>query len=122
MRNETSSCNTRIGELAARRCEPCRGGVPPLSREAAMRLLRALGPSWRIVDAHHLEKCCEFPDFAGALAFAVQVGELADAEGHHPELHVSWGVTRIDIWTRKIDGLTETDFVLAAKIDQLTTT
>jgi 4a-hydroxytetrahydrobiopterin dehydratase len=113
------TCGTRGEGLATRRCEPCRGGVPPLRSEAIARLLRELEPGWRVVGAHHLEKRYDFADFRGALDFVVRVGELAEAEGHHPALHVSWGCTLVEIWTHKIDGLTETDFILAAKIDQV---
>lgn len=106
-------------ELAAKSCVPCRGGVPPLAGVELDRLLARLGPNgWRVVDGHHLEKIYEFPDFAQALAFVDRVGAVAEREGHHPDLHLSWGKVRIETWTHKIDGLTESDFVLAAKCDK----
>jgi 4a-hydroxytetrahydrobiopterin dehydratase len=106
-------------ELASKSCVPCRGGVPPLAGAALDRLLGQLGPNgWRVVDGHHLEKTYEFPDFARALAFVDRVGAVAEREGHHPDLHLSWGKVRIETWTHKIDGLTESDFVLAAKCDK----
>lgn len=105
--------------LAARRCVPCRGGTPPLRGEPLAALLRELGGSWRAVDEHHLEKEFRFRDFAGALAFANRIGALADEQSHHPDLHLAWGKLGVSIWTHVIDGLTESDFVLAAKIDQL---
>ena len=74
---------------------------------------------WSAINNHHLERELKFADFAGALDFAIEVGELAEVEQHHPDIHLSWGKVRIEIWTHKIDGLTESDFVLAAKIDQL---
>ncbi len=105
-------------DLAKKKCIPCRGGVPPLRGEA----LRALADQlrgWVVVREHHLDKLCTFPDFITALDFVNRVAALAEAEGHHPDLHLSWGEVRIEIWTHKIDGLTESDFILAAKIDEL---
>ena len=105
-------------DLANRACVPCRGGVPPLPAAEVERLLADLGPNgWRAVDVHHLEKEYPFPDFVSALAFVNRVGELAEREGHHPDVHLAWGKVRLTIWTHKIDGLTESDFVLAAKAD-----
>jgi 4a-hydroxytetrahydrobiopterin dehydratase len=74
---------------------------------------------WEAVNGHHLAKTYDFPDFQSALAFTNRVGELAEEQGHHPDIHLSWGKVRIEIWTHKIDGLTESDFVLAAKCDRL---
>ena len=103
-------------ELAAKTCIPCRGGVPPLSGDA----LRAFGqqlPAWQVIDGHHLFRRFEFPDFAQALAFVNRVGAIAEAQGHHPDLLLSWGKVEVTTWTHKIDGLTESDFILAAKIE-----
>jgi 4a-hydroxytetrahydrobiopterin dehydratase len=105
-------------ELAEKHCAPCRGGVPPL-RGAQLDTLKAQVPEWRVVDGHHLARVFNFPDFRTALAFVNRVGEVAEAEGHHPDLGLSWGKVAVKIWTHKIDGLTESDFVLAAKIDRL---
>lgn len=105
--------------LASRECVPCKGGVPPLEGEALDALSRELGGGWQVVEGHHLEKTYPFDDFRGALAFTNRVGELAEAEGHHPDIHLAWGKVRLTIWTHKIDGLTESDFVLAAKADRL---
>ena len=105
--------------LAARRCVPCRGGTPPLRGEPLAALLRELGGGWRALDEHHLEKEFRFRDFAGALAFANRIGALAEEQSHHPDLHLAWGRLGVSIWTHKIDGLTESDFVFAAKIDRL---
>lgn len=105
--------------LAGRECIPCRGGVPPLQGEAVAALLDELGNDWEVVDAHHLCKTFRFRDFRQALGFTNQVGELAESQGHHPDIHLAWGRVGIEIWTHKIDGLTESDFVLAAKIDRL---
>jgi 4a-hydroxytetrahydrobiopterin dehydratase len=88
-------------------------------RGAALARLHAqLEGGWRVVDEHHLEKTYAFPDFAQALAFTNRVGEIAETEGHHPDIHLAWGKTVLTIWTHKIDGLTESDFILAAKVDE----
>jgi len=108
-------------ELAQRHCVPCRGGVPPLRGEALAAVARQLGGDWQIVDEHHLAKAFAFPDFAGALAFTNAIGSIAEAEGHHPNIALAWGSVEVSIWTHKIDGLTESDFVLAAKIDAANT-
>jgi 4a-hydroxytetrahydrobiopterin dehydratase len=105
-------------ELAMKKCVPCQGGVPALSRTAFTPLLQQLH-GWEVVDDHHLSKTFAFPDFKSALAFVNRIGELAEAEGHHPDLCLSWGKVAIELWTHKVDGLTESDFILAAKIDQL---
>jgi len=101
---------------------PCKGGVPPLHGAALLVLQRQLGPDgngWQIVDEHHLEKDYRFPDFAAALAFVNRVGAMADEQNHHPDVMLAWGRARITIWTHKIDGLTESDFVFAARCDAL---
>jgi len=108
-----------MSELASRECVPCKGGVPPLEGETLRVLLRLLGGGWRTVHDHHLEKEFVFPDFRSALEFTDDIGELSERQGHHPDIHLAWGKVRVEIWTHKIDGLTESDFVLAAKIDQL---
>lgn len=104
--------------LARQKCVPCRGGVPPLAGEELQALQDKLGSGWRVVDGHHLEKTFPFPDFAQALAFTNAVGAIAEEEGHHPDIHLAWGKARVTIWTHKIDGLTRSDFVLAAKIEE----
>jgi 4a-hydroxytetrahydrobiopterin dehydratase len=104
--------------LAVRQCIPCRGGVLPLTEVQYQPLLAQLN-GWRVVEGHHLEKAFEFKDFADALAFVNQVGIVAEKNGHHPNVYLSWGKVRITIWTHKIDGLTESDFILAAKCDAL---
>jgi 4a-hydroxytetrahydrobiopterin dehydratase len=82
--------------------------------------MHELGGGWSCVDEHHLEKEYRFKDFRQALAFTNRVGELAESVGHHPDIHLAWGKVRLTIWTHKVDGLTESDFVLAAKADRLT--
>ncbi len=107
-----------MSELASKTCLPCRGGVPPLKGEEITKLLAQLD-GWNVVQEHHLEKSYHFPDFRSALEFTNKVGQLAEEQGHHPDIYLAWGKVQIQIWTHKIDGLTESDFILAAKIDQL---
>ncbi len=107
-----------MSDLASKQCVPCRGGVPPLKGAELETLHRQL-PSWQVVNEHHLEKSFHFPDFVQALAFTNRVGQLAEEQGHHPDIYLTWGRVDIKIWTHKIDGLTESDFILAAKIDAL---
>lgn len=97
---------------------PCRGDDPPLAPGHAAELLKELEDGWVIVDTHHLTKLYKFEDFQQALDFVNRVGEVAEANGHHPEVHLSWGTVSLDIWTHVIDGLTENDFILAAKCDR----
>jgi 4a-hydroxytetrahydrobiopterin dehydratase len=104
--------------LADNTCVPCRGGVSPIERGRAEELLGQLESGWRLNEAGHLERAYRFRNFTGALAFATRVGAIAEAEKHHPDLHVSWGECRVEIWTHKIQGLTESDFYLAAKADR----
>ena len=107
-----------MSDLASKTCVPCRGGVPPLKGASLEALHRQL-PDWTVVDEHHLERTFTFPDFVQALAFTNKVGALAEEQGHHPDIALAWGKVGITTWTHKIDGLTESDFVLAAKIDRL---
>jgi 4a-hydroxytetrahydrobiopterin dehydratase len=107
-----------MSDLASRTCVPCRGGVPPLKGARLDELRRQL-PAWTAVEEHHLEKTFRFPDFRAALEFTNRVGDLAEEQAHHPDIHLAWGRVTVTIWTHKIDGLTESDFILAAKIDRL---
>lgn len=108
-----------MSELSQKTCIPCSGGVPALSSAEQQALLVQLGAEWQIDHGHHLEKTFRFPDFLEALAFTNRVGALAEEQAHHPDLLLAWGRVRVSIWTHKIDGLTESDFILAAKIDEL---
>lgn len=108
-----------MDELAARECVPCKGGVPPLKGTQLTDLSNKLGHGWQVIQEHHLEKTYPFKNFREALAFTNQVGELAESVGHHPDIYLAWGKVKITIWTHKIDGLTDSDFVLAAKIESL---
>ncbi|CAI4029815.1 putative pterin-4-alpha-carbinolamine dehydratase [Nitrospira tepida] len=104
--------------LADNKCVPCRGGVPPLPAERAQELLVQLDRGWSLNTAGHLERLYTFKDFAQALDFVNKVGAVAEAEGHHPDLYLAWGKCKVEIWTHKINGLTESDFYLAAKADR----
>ncbi|NLF31480.1 MAG: 4a-hydroxytetrahydrobiopterin dehydratase [Planctomycetes bacterium] len=106
-------------ELSSRQCVPCRGGVPPLRGEAVKRLQNELDPAWVVVDEHHLQRRFEAADFREALDLTNRIGDLAENENHHPVICLSWGYAEVTIYTHRIDGLTESDFILAAKIDQL---
>ena len=106
-----------MSDLAAKECVPCKGGVPPLAGAELAALERQLGGGWRVVDGHHLEKEFRFPNFVDALAYVNRVGALAEEQGHHPDIYLTWGKVKLTIWTHKIDGLTESDFVFAAKAD-----
>ncbi len=104
-------------DLASRQCVPCRGGVPPLTAAEIKPLRAQLDPTWEVVENHHLSRLYRFKDFKEALALVVRVGEMAEEQAHHPDLYLAWGRVRVEIWTHKIDGLTESDFVFAAKCD-----
>ena len=106
-----------MSDLAKKDCVPCKGGVPPLNETETASLLAQLRSGWRVIENHHLEKDYEFPDFRQALDFTNRVGELAETQGHHPDVYLAWGRVTLTIWTHKIDGLTESDFVFAAKAD-----
>jgi len=105
--------------LADQKCVPCRGGVPPMEASKAQEMLKQLGSGWQLNKDGHLERLYTFKDFAQALDFVNKVGAIAEEQGHHPDLFLTWGRAEVKIFTHKIDGLTESDFILAAKIDQL---
>ncbi len=104
--------------LAEKHCVPCRGGIPPLSPEEYAPLLSQT-PGWQVEDGRRLVRSFKFKNFRQAMAFANQVAELAEAEGHHPDLHVRWGEVRVYFWTHKIGGLHENDFIMAARVDRI---
>jgi 4a-hydroxytetrahydrobiopterin dehydratase len=105
-----------MSELAKKSCVPCRGGVPPLAGKELEDLTGEV-PAWKVVDGHHIVRTFTFPDFKQALAFVNRVGAIAEEQGHHPDILLGWGKAEITTWTHKINGLTESDFILAAKID-----
>lgn len=105
--------------LSERECKPCQGGVPPLVGDELNVLHAQLGNGWEVIENHHLEKEYTFKNFEDALAFTNQVGALAEEIFHHPDIHLAWGKVKITVWTHKIDGLNEADFIFAAKADAL---
>lgn len=107
-----------MSKLALKECIPCKGGIPPLKGKALTSLLAELGNEWQVIAEHHLEKEFRFKNFRDALDFTNSVGEIAEKQGHHPDIYLAWGKVKLLIWTHKIDGLTESDFIYAAKTDQ----
>ena len=107
-----------MSDLASKTCVPCRGGTPPLKGEELDDLRRQV-PEWEVVEEHHLRRRFRFKNFREALGFVNRVGELAEEQGHHPDVTFGWGYAEVTIFTHKINGLTESDFILAAKINEL---
>lgn len=105
--------------LVDQSCVPCREGTPPLDRSRIASLIGQLDEGWDLNLNSHIEKSYKFKNFSGPMSFANRIAELADSEGHHPDLHITWGKCVIEIWTHAIQGLSENDFVLAAKVDRL---
>jgi 4a-hydroxytetrahydrobiopterin dehydratase len=107
-----------LDDLAGQVCVACKGGVPPLTGDALKKLSSQLGNGWQVIQEHHLEKEFKFKNFREALDFTNRVGELAEQQNHHPDIYLAWGQVKVTLWTHKIDGLTESDFVMAAKIEK----
>lgn len=107
-----------MSELASKTCVPCMGGVPPLKGEELWSLQKHV-PEWKVINDHHLQRTYLFPDFKAALDWVNRIAAVAEEAGHHPNLCFTWGKVEVSIWTHKIDGLVEADFILAAKIDEL---
>lgn len=105
--------------LAKSQCLPCKGGIEPLNSSAINNFLQQLSDGWRVIDAHHLEKEYKFKNFSEALEFVNKVGCLAESLGHHPDIYLAWGKVKLTMWTHKIDGLHDNDFIFAAKVDEL---
>ena len=103
-------------ELANKECVPCRGGTPPLAGDAVRDLLRELD-GWTVEQEYHLTRTYTWPDFAKSLAFVNRIGEIAEQQNHHPDIYLAWGKVQVEVWTHKIKGLTESDFIFAAKVD-----
>ncbi len=106
-------------DLLSRHCKPLAKGTPPLRANEADDLRAQLSERWSVIDEHHLEGSFDFSDFLDALTFTNRAGGAAEAEGHHPEITVTWGAATVRIWTHSIDGLSENDFILAARLDAL---
>jgi 4a-hydroxytetrahydrobiopterin dehydratase len=107
-----------MSELASQNCVPCRGGVPPMKGLELDRMMK-LVPQWKAVNEHHIVRTFTFQDFKQALDFVNRVGEIAEQQGHHPDILLAWGKAEFTLWTHKIDGLTPSDLIMAAKIDRL---
>jgi 4a-hydroxytetrahydrobiopterin dehydratase len=107
-----------VTELAKKQCVPCRGGIPSLTAPEIQPLLAQIH-DWQVIDTHHLEKNFSFENFAEALDFVNRLGTVAESQNHHPDLYLAWGKVGIKLWTHKIDGLSESDFIFAAKIDMV---
>lgn len=106
-----------MSTLADAKCESCDTATKPLDAPQTAELLKQLGNGWRVVDGHHLEKQFDFKDFLQALAFTNRIGEIAESVGHHPDIYLTWGKVRLNIFTHKVNGLTKDDFILAAKFE-----
>ena len=107
-----------MSQLASKTCVPCRGEVPALKGEQLHALSHQL-PNWNVINEHHISRTFKFADFRKALEFVNRVGEVAEQQGHHPDILLAWGKAEITLWTHKVDGLSESDFIMAAKIDAL---
>ena len=105
--------------LSDKKCIPCEGGVPPLSSEEIIPLLNQLDNQWNVINDHHLERIWEFSNFQTSLDFVNSAGAICEEQFHHADFDFGWGRAKVTIWTHKIDGLTESDFVLAAKLHQM---
>jgi len=104
--------------LADKECVPCRGGTPALKGKELEALHKSI-PEWTVVDEHHIQREYKFENFQKALDFVNRVGSVAEEQGHHPDILLGWGKAEITLWTHKINGLTESDFIMAAKIDRV---
>ena len=106
-----------MSDLASKKCVPCTVDTPPLKGDDLKKFQQQLTEEWKVVEEHHLEREYKFKNFKEALAFVNDLGSLAEDEGHHPDIHLSWGMVKVIFWTHKIKGLSESDFVMAAKSD-----
>src|SRR5450432_3684486 len=105
-------------KLSEKQCVPCRGDIPALKGAELQRLSQII-PQWSVVNDHHITRTFKFPDFRQALVFVNKAGEIAEEQGHHPDILLAWGKAEVTLWTHKINGLSESDFIMAAKIDRL---
>jgi 4a-hydroxytetrahydrobiopterin dehydratase len=116
MMNETTTSKV---PLVDRHCQPCKGNVPPMKGADLARYREQLGEGWNVIGEHHLEKEFKVKDWREAVALTNRIADLADQEDHHPHLLLQWGGVKVTLWTHKINGLSENDFILAARIDKL---
>ena len=110
-----------MSKLAEQQCEPCEKGGKPLEGKELSHLANELGAGWQVVNDHHIEKLFKFPNFVDALAFTNKIGSIAEEVGHHPDIYLTWGKVRVEIFTHTVNGLTKNDFILAAKLEQANT-
>lgn len=108
-----------MSELSKKKCIACQTGTPPIKEEALKKYLQELEGGWKLIEEHHIEKEYTFPNFQKALDFVNKVGKVAEKQGHHPDVFLSWGKVRLTFWTHKIQGLSESDFIMAAKSDSI---
>ncbi|NNM43720.1 MAG: 4a-hydroxytetrahydrobiopterin dehydratase [Chlamydiae bacterium] len=106
-----------MADLSKKKCVPCTVGTPALKGEDLRSYLAQLNNGWKVIDEHHLEKEYTFKDFKSALDLTNDIGKIAEEEGHHPDIFLSYGKVKVQLWTHKIKGLSESDFILAAKCD-----
>ena len=111
--------HAKITELSEQKCTPCHGGVEPLAEPMLNEYHKQLAEGWQIIGRKRLERNFKFKNFAEALEFTNKIGQLAEQQHHHPDIHLSWGKVKLELWTHKIGGLHENDFILAAMIDKL---
>ncbi len=104
--------------LTTKRCVPCEAGTPPLSRTEIEKYLSQVGAGWALEEDKLLTKQFTFRDFVATMKFVNRVADIAEAEGHHPDIHICYNKVKFDLWTHAIKGLSENDFILAAKIEQ----
>ena len=116
MNEKSDKCNV---DLAGQDCIPCKGEVEPLKGVELSELVKQLSEEWQVIEEHYLEKEFKFKNFRQALDFTNKVGEIAEQQGHHPDIYLAWGKVKLTVWTHKIDGLHKSDFIFAAKIDRL---
>lgn len=107
-----------MSKLAEEKCEPCEKGGKALEGKELSQLEGELGGGWKVVNGHHLEKLFKFPNFVEALAFTNKIGSIAEEVGHHPDIYLTWGKVRVEIFTHTVNGLTKNDFILAAKFEE----
>ena len=108
-----------MSDLAKKECIPCKGGIPPMGLEQAEEMIRQIHSDWKLVDTHHIERVWIFPNFESALQFVNSAGAICEEQDHHADFELGWGRVKAMIWTHKINGLTESDFFLAAKFDEI---
>ena len=106
-------------KLASKKCIPCSGRIPPMEKKEVDKYLNDLGNGWKVNAEGHLNKVYKFQNFIESMEFANKIAEISEKEDHHPDLHISWGSCKIEIWTHKINGLAKSDFYLAAKIEAI---